>query len=230
MKSKKGIIIGSVIGVVAIVIAFAVVVFGVKSLNSFDAQGYVRGILEQNFKGEIKEVSTVVDGQTEETLLQQYEDGIEAFLKNRLMYGVEMDEETEEKYIALCKEIFKTMKYEVKEAEKVGEEKYQVPVEYQTSDVFLKFDTLIAEESARIFAKADKGEYLGTVDEINLQMQQEFLDNSYELLKKANEEAEYGEKETVVIVVEKNEKGLYTMGTQLNEFVLKITCEDVNQD
>ena len=123
------------------------------------------------------------------------------------------------------------MKYEVKEAKKVGEGKYQVPVVYQTSDVFEKFDVLVEEEFARIDEKADRGEYQeGGQDEINLQMQQEFLDNLYEALKQAHKDAGYGEKETMVIVVEKNKDGLYTLGTQLNEFILKITREDAKQD
>lgn len=233
MKANKKKVPGTVVavvGVVAAVIAAVALFLGMKSLNSFNAQGYVSGILDQNFKGDVSQISEIVDGQSEKELLKQYEDGVKAFLENRLMYGVELDEETEQKYIALCKEIFKSMKYEVKEAEKVDDDKYQVPVVYQASDVFEKLDVLVEEEFARIYEKADQGEYSDENGEINQQMQQEFLENVYELLKQAHENAKYGEKETMVIVVEKNKDGLYTLGTQLNEFILKITREDVKED
>ena len=231
MKSKKGIIIGSSIGVIVVAIAAVSVCFRMGLFNNFDAQGYVRAILNQNLRGDVKEATTMVNGKTEKEFLQQYEDGVYSFVKNNITSGIEMDKELEEKYVALCKDIFKAMEFEVKEAQKMDGDKYHVPVEYQTADIFPKFVASVAEESARLMTKVEKGEYQGTLDEINVQMQDEFLNNSYELLKKAYEEAQYGEKETMTFVVERDEKGLYTMdNTQIYEFILKIMGLDEIQD
>ena len=231
MKTKKRIIIGAIVGVAAAAIAAVSLCFGLGLFHSFDAEGYVCAILNQNFKGNVKEAAAIVEGKTEKELLKQYEDGIVAFVQNNITSGIEMDEELEEKYVSLCKDIFASMKYRVQEAEKKDGDKYEVAVEYQTTDVFSKFMTSVAEESARLMEKVEKGEYQGTLEEINLQMQQEFLNNSYELLQTAQKDAQYGEKEVMTFIVEKDEKGLYTMKEeQIYEFVLKIMGLDEIQD
>ena len=73
------------------------------------------------------------------------------------------------------------MKYQVNEAEKISRKEYDVSVEFQPSDVFLQFITSIQTESENLKQKAENGEYQGTKEEINAQMQSEFLNRSYEL-------------------------------------------------
>ena len=58
-------------------------------------------------------------------------------------------------------------------------------MEFQPSDVFLQFITSIQTESENLKQKAENGEYQGTKEEINAQMQSEFLNRSYELLETA---------------------------------------------
>ena len=77
MKANKKKVPGTVVavvGVVAAVIAAVALFLGMKSLNSFNAQGYVSGILDQNFKGDVSQISEIVDGQSEKELLKQYEE------------------------------------------------------------------------------------------------------------------------------------------------------------
>ncbi|MBP3663547.1 MAG: hypothetical protein J6J03_00135, partial [Tyzzerella sp.] len=173
-NSKKKIIIGVSIAAVVAITFLAIVAVGM--FRDFDAQTYVRAILNQTFKGDVAETVTVIDAEEGE-LLKQYEESIRAFVENNVTTGVEMDEETKEKYVGLCKEIFASMKYEVKEAEKVGKKEYRVPVEYQTTDIFTKFTSALAAESERLKDKANKGEYQG--EDINLQMQNELVKNSF---------------------------------------------------
>ncbi len=228
-NSKKKIIIGVSIAAVVAITFLAIVAVGM--FRDFDAQKYVRSILNQTFKGEIEETITVVDGKTEEELLQQYEAGVLAFVENNVTSGIEMDAELKEKYVALCKEVFASMKYEVKEAEKISKKEYHVPVAYQTPDIFNKFIASLSTESARLADKADKGEYQGSVEEINAQMQNEFLNNAYELLKTAVSEATYAEAETFDFVVKADENGLFAMEDgQLNDFIVKIMGLDEIQD
>lgn len=229
-NSKKKITIAICVAAVAVITMLAIVAVGM--FRDFDAQKYVRSVLNQTFKGEVEEMMTVVDDKTEEELLQQYEDGVVAFVENNVIAGVEMDEELREKYVVLCKEVFASMKYDVKEAEKISKKEYHVPVSYQTPDVFEKFMESLSAEFTRLTDKANKGEYQeGSVEEINLQMEKEFLSNAYELLKTAVSEATYGEEETIVFVVKADENNLFVIEEgQLNEFILKIMGLDEIQD
>ncbi len=225
-NSKKKIVIGASVAAVVAITFLAIVAVGM--FRDFDAQKYVRAILNQTFKGDVEETVAVIDADAEE-LLEQYEDSVRAFVENNVTTGVEMDEEVKEKYVVLCKEIFASMKYEVKEAEKINKKEYRVPVEYQTTDIFNKFTTSLAAESARLKDKANKGEYQG--EDINLQMQNEFLTNSYELLKNAASEAEYSQPETMVFVVKADENNLFAMEEgQIIEFIMKIMGLDAIQD
>lgn len=229
-QSKKKLTIAICVAAVAVITMLAVVAVGM--FRDFDAQKYVRGVLDQTFKGAVEEIMTIVDGSSEEELAKQYEEGVVAFVENNVTAGVEMDEELRGKYIALCKELFASMKYEVKEAEKISKKEYHVPVVYQTPDTFQKFTESLAAESIRLTDKANKGEYDGkNADEINKQMEEEFLTNAYEFLKTAVAEATYAEEETLVLVVKADENDVFVIEDgQINEFIVKIMGLDEIQD
>lgn len=231
MKSKKGLVTGIIIGAVILLIGIGAVVLRMGLFKSFDAQGYVKATLDQNFKGEVKELATMVDGKSEKELMKQYEEGVEVFVTKNIATGIEMDKELEAKYIKLCEKIFASMKYDVKEAEKLEKGLYEVPVEFQSTDVFAQYMKLVKEESEHLVEKVEKGEFQGTVEEINAQMQEEYLNNAYELLEKAQKEAKYGEKKTMKFTVKQDENGLYMMDdAQIYEFILKIMGLDAIQD
>ena len=166
MKSKKG----TVAAIAVIIVLVGIVCIGL--LRDFDAQGYVRAILNQRFSEEILEDTS------KKELLKQYDEGIESFVSDYITNGVEIDSELEKKFVDLCKEIFGAMKYQVNEAEKISRKEYDVSVEFQPSDVFLQFITSIQTESENLKQKAENGEYQGTKEEINAQMQSEFLNRS----------------------------------------------------
>ena len=71
MKSKKGLVTGIIIGAVILLIGIGAVVLRMGLFKSFDAQGYVKATLDQNFKGEVKELATMVDGKSEKELMKQ---------------------------------------------------------------------------------------------------------------------------------------------------------------
>ena len=179
----------------------------------------------------VASVASMVEGQTEEELYAQYEEGIESFVVNNITSGVEMDAELQEKYIALCREIFAAMKYDVKEAEKISRKEYQVPVEYQSADIFKNFVTAVSNEYTRLMQKVENGEYQGTLEEINAQMQADYLNNTYELLKTAYEAVQYAGPETMIFTVKEDENGLFTLDeAQIYEFITKIMGLDEIQD
>lgn len=199
-------------------------------VRDFDAQGYVNAVLNQHYQGTVNEMAKFVNLSTEE-LHEQYEDGVVSFVQNNITSGVEMDETLEQKYIALGKEIFMIMQYNVTEAEKISSKEYNVPVEYQTMNIFANFIELVHVESQKIYDKVEKGEYTGTVDEINKQMQEEFLNNAYDCLMQAYQEVAYEEKETMIFKVKENEEGLFVVDEeQIYDFTTKIMGFDEIQD
>lgn len=225
MRTKKG--VAAVIGV--IVILMGVVCIGL--LRDFDAQSYVRAILDQRFQGEVTEAEEIIKDTTAKELTRQYEEGIEAFTADHITNGVEVDEELERKFVNLSKEIFSSMKYKVHEAEKISRKEYEVSVEFQPVDIFHQFVEAVQKESERLMQKAENGEYKGTKEEINVQMQQEFLNNSYELLETAYKNMQYGESQTIIFKVTSNEKNVFSVDeNEISALITKILRLDEIQD
>ena len=217
MKSKKG---------TAAIIAVIVVLVGIVCmglLRDFDAQGYVRAILNQRFQGDVTEAEEILEDTTKKELVRQYEEGIENFVAAYITNGVEMDETLEQKFVELCKEIFGSMKYQVNEAEKISRKEYDVSVEFEPADVFPQFIASIQTESENLKQKAENGEYKGTKEEINVQMQNEFLNRSYELLEAAYQNMQYKDTETIVFKVKSNENNVFSMNEEeISSLITKI--------
>lgn len=225
MRSKKG--IAAIICVIVVLVGIVCV----GLLKDFDASGYVRAILDQRFQGEVDAAAEIIKDADTSELMKQYEQGIESFTSDHITNGVEVGEELERKYVNLCEEIFSTMKYQVKEAEKVSRKEYNVTVEYEPADVFHQFVAAVSEESEKLMAKAENGEYQGTKEEINAQMQTEFLNNSYELLKQSYQNMQYGEKETMVFHVKSDETNTFSLKEdEISSFITKILRLDEIQD
>ena len=228
---KRNIIIGAVIGVATM----GFFVFGVLAslgiFREFNAQGYVTAILDQTLKGDVENAVELIDGTTEEGLRAQYEAGIESFVKNSLTSGTELTPELEERYIELCKKMFADMKYEVQEAQKVSDEEFDVPVKYQPTDILQQFIASVGAESQRLSEKVENGEYRGTLEEINAQMKEEFLNNSCDLFEEAYNNMNFGEEQTIVFKIKKGEDGLYKLEeSAITEFLTKILSLDVKED
>lgn len=224
---KRNIIIGAAIGAVVLVLG---VVACLGIFRGFNPKGYVEAILNQTFKGKVNAAVQMIEGATEKQLKAQYEAGVTSFVKNTIAGGVEMDAELEEKYVTLCKKIFDDMKYKVKGYQTV-DGGYEVTVEYQTADVLQKYVASAESETQRINEKVENGDYRGTLEEINTQMKKDFLSASYTILEKAYKNMEYGEKQTVVLTVQKGTGDLYELsGEEITQFIKKIMGLDAIQD
>ena len=234
MEKKKKTIskktIGIIIGAAVAVIALGAVVF-VGMNRDFKADKYVNVILDYTFKGKAKDAGKMFDEQALAQMEKQYEDNITAFVEKNITGGIEMDAEMKEKYTALCKDIFATMKYEVKNVEKVDGDEYKVTVEYQASNIFGTYMETATQEAGKMMEKVQRGEYQGTRDEINAQIQQETITNDYALLEAAYQNVQYGEKETMVFIVQRGENEAFALeSVALSEFLAKIMALDAKQD
>lgn len=225
-KKTIGIIIGAVVAVIAL---GAVVVFGMN--RDFKADKYVNVILDYTFKGDSKGAGEMFDEASLSQMKKQYEDNITAFVEKNITGGIAVDEEMKEKYTALCKDIFKAMKYNVTKVEKVNGDEYKVTVEYQAANIFGTYMETATQEAGKLLEKVQRGEYQGTQDEINAQMQQETIANDYTLLDAAYQNVQYGEKETFVFAVKRSESEAFALDSAaLSEFLAKIMDLDVKQD
>lgn len=225
-KKTIGIIIGAVVAVIAL---GAVVVFGMN--RDFKADKYVNVILDYTFKGEAKDAGEMFDKGSLEQMKKQYEDNITAFVEKNITGGIAVDEEMKEKYTALCKDIFKAMKYNVTKVEKLNGDEYKVTVEYQAANIFGTYMETATQEAGKLLEKVQRGEYQGNQDEINAQMQQETIANDYTLLDAAYQNVQYGEKETFVFAVKRSESEAFALDSAaLSEFLAKIMDLDVKQD
>lgn len=226
-KKLLGIIIGTVVAVIAL---GAVAFWGLN--RDFKADKYVSVILDYTFKGEAKDGDGMFDQASHDQMKKQYDENITAFVENNITGGIAVDEEMKEKYTALCKDIFKSMKYKVKTVEKVNKDEYRVTVEYQGANIFQTYMELAAQEAGKLLEKAQSGgEYKGTSEEINAQMQQETIANDYTVLEAAYENIQYDEKETFVFTVKRGENEAFALDSAaLSEFLAKIMNLDAKQD
>lgn len=218
---KRNMLIGIGAATVVIIVIGLLAVFGV--FRRFNPEGYVKSVLDQSLKGEVRAASQLMEGTTQDKLYEQYEAGIASFVKNSITGGAKIDEELREKYIELCKKVFGAMEYEVKDAKDSKDGGYEVTVSYKPANVFANFITKIGEENARLTEKIENGEYRGTLEEINSQMQKDFLTNAYTLLEECYKDIEYGEEETYVFKIVKDAEGMHDLEeAQISEFITKI--------
>jgi len=196
---------------------------GCSGFQRFDAQEYVQAILDQTFQGDVTGALRVIPGATREELVQQYEQGIAMFVLNNIVSGMPVNEEEITDYIALCKAIFSAMRYQVKEAERISRTEYQVEVVIHPVDVFVNFVAELVKVSEEIRERVEDGEYAGSDEEINLQMQEEFVERSYELLVQAAIDITYGEAVTLTLGVRADEDNVFTVVTEdLSNMIIKI--------
>lgn len=226
--SKKT--IGIIIGAVAVAIALGVIVI-IGMGRDFDAQKYVNVILDYTFKGKADGAEELFEEDSIAQLQKQYEENMNAFVERNVTGKIEVEPEMKEKYTALCQDIFQAMKYDVKEAERVNGDEYKVTVEYQVANVFPAYKESASKEAAGIMERVQKGEYQGTTEDINLQMQKDTINNNYELLKAAYENVQYGEKESMVFTIKRDENETFALDSaKLSEFLVKILDLDRIQD
>ena len=218
---KRNMMIGAGVAATVIIVVGLLAFFGV--FRRFNPEGYVKAVLDQSLKGEVKAASQLMAGTTEDKLYAQYESGITSFVKNSITSGAEMDDELQGKYVELCKKVFGAMKYEVKDAKESKDGGYEVTISYKPADIFEHFIAKIGEENQKLTEKVENGEYRGTLEEINSQMQKEFLTNAYTAFEECYKSMEYGKEETYVFTIVKDAEGMYDLDeAQISGFITKI--------
>lgn len=199
--------------------------------KSFDATGYVRGILDVTFQDETKQALKTMKDVTEYDLHVQHNERILRFVQNNITNEFEVSEQQQAQFENLCKKIFAVMKYQVKEAEKTGKKEYEVAISIQPSDVFSEFQKALVKDAERMAKAIEAGQYKGTEEQVSKQILDDIAYNSYDLLTIAYLDMEYEEEETVVVTVKADEKNeYYVEEEEIDNVIIKILKLDEIQD
>lgn len=191
--------------------------------RSFDASGYVEGVLALNFQGQTAKAQEMIDGASAESLKEQYREFIDTFVANNITNELDMGDLKTTQFAELVSKIFSVMRYSVGEADKTGRKEYEVPVEIQPSDVFIRFQQLLTEDSVKIAQDVKDGVYQGTDEEVQKQILSDIVNHSYELLDVAYSEMKFGDAKTVIVKVKADEKNEYSIDEDdMDNLVIKI--------
>lgn len=183
---------------------YAVLVLGITGCGrDFDAAGYTQALLDLTFQGEITGAARFMEDASEEALMRAYQDSVDRFVAANITSGMDVGELKTSRFAELVSKIFMTMRYSVGEAEKTGKKEYKVSVDIWPVDVFIKFNQMLVEDSLKMAEKIEAGEYEGATEEETDQMiLNDIVNHAYELLDTACMNMKYGEKETVVLLVD----------------------------
>lgn len=212
-------------GAGAALVFLAVLILGMKSCKTGtagDASGYVQADLNLIFQGETQEARQYLNASGSD-LKRIYENGVAAFVENYLTGGIETEMDLSAKYNALMKEVFRGMRYEVREAVKKGDGIYEVEVVYAPVSLFTEAIPQIREDARRIEEAAKSGAYEGTEEEVQEMMNIEYLNHAYEYLETAYRSMTYAEKETFTFTVTEGKKHTLSMKEgEINRFIEQI--------
>ena len=71
-----------------ILVVGLVIIACIGMFRDFDAQGYVHGVLDLRFRGEVDEYMEFSDAYTEKELYQNFEDGMTSFVENNISNNI----------------------------------------------------------------------------------------------------------------------------------------------
>lgn len=187
----------------------------------FDAGAYVQAELNLTFQGDTTKAVEYGD-ETAEALKERYKQNIYDLIHN-LTAGFAMDGMTEAQYMKLGEAIFGSMRYKVESVKKIDRTEYQVVVEYQAADLFdqalPKFEAVAKE----IQEKAEKGIYEGDAEAVGKAVQKEYVRAVYNITESSYHKMDYGEKETEILTVVRNEKKEFELAEgEISDFIAKI--------
>ena len=194
--------------------------------SKFNAEEFVQAYLSLWMQGEADDAASLNKEKTRSELLKDYETRVFAFDEVYITGDMKMDDQMLNNYLKLTKDIFSTMRYQVKGADK-NDDIYEVTVEITTVNLFEEYVSKLQKLSEDMMTALKNGEYQGTDDQINEQLQAEYVYIAYDLLAESYTNMEYGDKKTVTMHVEKNEDGDYEIREDdISEMLIKMLCLD----
>lgn len=179
--------------------------------REFDASEYTKAVLDLSFQRDMTKALALMPEVPKESLDQQYDQFIQSFVENNITNGLDVDELKAAQFSDIVAKIFSSIRYTVGEAEKIGKSEYKVPVKVQTTNVFLRFQERLTEDSLKIAEKVKSGGYQGTEEQVASQVMQDMINHAYELLEVSYMDASYGENVTVNVTVKADSNKEYSI-------------------
>ena len=208
MKKKKQYWLIALICIIAAVIAAGYYVY----INRFDAQAYVKAVLDVSYKEQTEEYIELTDA-SEKEAKQIFEKNLDVTMEE--FDSLELPEELSGKYRVLFENIAKKVNYTVEEGVKDEEGNYMVTVMVKPITLFDDtYDTF--QEKAKEYAEQVSNEVMaGGEIPTDEQMQNEVYQIYYEVLQQACDEGlKYGEVENVTLHVVKTDGGSYEIAEE----------------
>ena len=205
-----------------LVMLLLITLFTGCGIDEAKAEKYVQANLDLTFQGETQGAKEFL-GASDSDLKKVYENGINAFVEDYLLNGIETENDFSETYGVLIKEIFTSVRYQVSNVKKTGNKTCEVTVKYQPVDVFTRFMPKLKEESEKIQADKEAGKYSGTDEEIKEAMVLDYMTGAYSLLRSSYLDMQYGEKEKYIFTVTQKGRNSYSIEKEeLNGFIERI--------
>jgi len=212
------------------ILLLTVLILSLGGCSKVDAEELAQATLDLRLQGEADSLAKMLENKSKSELRNEYSNWIYAICEVYITGDMEVDDELQNNYESLMKQILSCMRYSVKSSEKDGNE-YKVTVQITPVDLFERYVEDLQVLSADLQAQADAGEYEGTDDEITGQMQAEYLYMGYEALLNCFTDMEYGDPENIVLTIDKAEDGEYCVNEDsISELVIKILRLDKIQD
>lgn len=205
-------------------IALFVLIFGLlsgcASVQKFDASGYTKACLDANYKGEFDEYVKLTKS-TKEEAEKTYNQNLSIATKQLTSVGI--SEELSEKYTQLFIDLFKQVKYTVKEAKEDKDKNYKVEVEIEPAQIF---NGVLEATQAEIEAMVTEMAASGTIPSQDEIMEQTFQ-ILYDKVAANMENLTYGEKQVIEISVTKDSNNVYSIS---DEDYLKLDAAMYDKD
>lgn len=202
---------------------------GCSQYKEEDAQKLVQAQLDLRLQGDGEAAAKLDKEKSRSELLLEYEMWIQAIDEVYLTGDMEVDDDLQKLFLELTKEIMQVMRYNVQEVTKSGED-FEVKVEVAPVDLFECYIPKIEAASKDLTDRVEKGEYEGTDQEIEEQIEGEYLYLSYELLREAFQEMKYEDAVTVTLRVERTEEKEYEVNEDdISKMIMEMLHLDESQ-
>ena len=192
-----------------LIVIFLILLSGCTGNERINEKEYLKAKLDLIFQGDSRHAAQVIGGKTAGEFAQQYEELIHNFVANNITDEAEVTDKQFYEFGIVCKEIFRSMRYEVLSSEELEKNEFSISVRVRPVDVFLKFIDSVQEEARVLQEKAERGEYEGEREEIEEKMREEFIVRAHILWEEAYKTMEYSEDEILVMTVKKDRKNQY---------------------